>query len=147
MVVLVVLCLQALWATRYFWCNPDGSVCSNYLFNLIFNGFLTNFVAEWATQSHSTKLWHVNRAVLLNFGFSQIVCSSSCERGRSSSHSSTSTTTPPCESTFLYPTGSASDKKPPRKKSLLRFPLWWIGAKYVAGGSSFLVTSPPCHDH
>ena len=28
---------------------------------------------------------------------------------------------------------------------LLRFPLWWIGAKYVAGGSSFLVrlsTSP-----
>ena len=44
--------------------------------------------------------------MLLNFGFSQIVCSSSWERGRSSSHSSTSTTTPPCESTFLYPTGS-----------------------------------------
>ena len=27
----------------------------------------------------------------------------------------------------------------------LRFPLWWIGAKYVAGGSSFLVTRH--HDH
>ena len=33
----------------------------------------------------------------------------------------------------------------PTKSTLLRFPLWWIGAKYVAGGSSFLVrlsTSP-----
>ena len=73
----------------------------------------------------------------LNF-FLQTVCSSSWERGRSSFHSSMSTTTPPCESAswYLYST----HLNPSEPIFPLRFPLWWIGAKYVAGGSSFLVT-------
>ena len=83
----------------------------------------------------------------LNF-FLQIVCSSSCERGRSSSHSSMSTTTPPCESAswYLYSTHLNLSEpiwthlNPSEPIFPLRFPLWWIGAKYVAGGSSFLVT-------
>ena len=79
-------------------------------------GFLTNHVTGWATQ-HSTKLSR-ERSMLLNFWFSQIVCSSSWERGRSSSLSSTSTTTPPCESAFLNPTGSCTSGKNHQERNL-----------------------------